>query len=321
MPKNQPANVVQQAFGDDYALYNGDCIEVLDAIPDATVGLSVFSPPFPGMYIYTNSPRDLGNCATLEEMIRHYSFLVPKLLRVTMPGRNCCVHLCQLPTRKSKEGYIGLKDFRGATIQAMIDGGWIYAGEVTIDKNPQVQATRSKERGLLFKSLANDSSVMRMGLADYILQFRKPGDNPVPIRAGVSQRYDNPEGWITEQEWIEWAAPVWYRHYKGMPGGIRETDVLNVQSARENDDERHLCPLQLGVIERCVNLWSAPGDTVLSPFAGIGSEGFVSLKLRRKFIGIELKTSYWRTACENLEWALRQRASGDTLFSAAADAE
>ncbi len=191
-------------------------------------------------------------------------------------------------------------------IRTMERAGWRYYGEVCIDKDPQVKAIRTKDQGLLFKSLAKDSSVMHMALADYVLQFRKPGQNPVPIAAGLSDRYRNTEGWITPEEWIEWAAPVWYRASDDYPGGIRETDVLNVAQAREERDERHLAPLQLGVIERCVKLWSAPGDLVFSPFAGIGSEGVVALQHDRRFVGSELKPAYWKVACRNLSGARSQ---------------
>lgn len=325
---------------EDYAIYNADCIEFARTMPDNIIGLSVFSPPFPGMYAYTDSERDMGNCTSIEEMMAHFDFLIPELLRVTMPGRLCCIHLCQLTAMKSREGYIGLHDYRGDMIRGMIRHGWRFAGEVTIDKNPQIQATRNKERGLLFKSLATDSSMMRMALADYLIYFRKDGENPLPIQAGMSEKYNNGGGWITEDEWIEWAAPVWYRHvkprdvvvsetgeptvvgrgYGGYPqqymatSGIRETDVLNVACARDDDDERHLCPLQIGVVERAVKLWSAPGDTVFSPFLGIGSEGFVSVKNGRKFIGTELKPSYFRVAARNLADAVRQRDEGECVL-------
>lgn len=318
-------NALNQINGENWSLINGDCCEAIKGIPDNSVGLSVFSPPFPGMYAYSNSTRDIGNCTSIDEMIEHFSFLMPELLRVIKPGRMCCVHLCQLTAMLSRDGYIGLKDYRGRTISEMEKAGWIYAGEVTIDKNPQVQAVRNKERGLMFKTLANDSSLMRMGLADYLIYFRKPGANENPIRAGISKKYENPNGWITEEQWIEWAAPVWYRQVLGdgrrdvtnYPGanmvtdGIRETDVLNVACGRDDKDERHLCPLQLGVIERAVALWSNPGDVVFSPFAGIGSEGYQSLKMGRKFIGIELKPSYFKVACDNLAMA-QQRT--DTLI-------
>lgn len=286
--------------GDRWRLMLGDCVERVAEIDAETVGLSVFSPPFPGMYVYSDSPRDMGNARDIGELIDHYRFLIPELLRVTMPGRSCCVHLCQSISVKYLDGFSGIKDFRGAVISAMEECGWIYYGEVCIDKDPQVKAIRTKDQGLLFKSLANDASRMHMALADYLLQFRKPGDNPEPIRAGISERYGNPDGWITAEEWIEWAAPVWYRASEGYPGGIRETDVLNVAVARDDRDERHIAPLQLGVIERAVKLWSNPGDLVLSPFAGIGSEGYVALKHGRRFVGVELKQSYFDTACRNL---------------------
>lgn len=293
------------ANGRDWTLYLGDTVEQIDNIATGSVGLVVTSPPFPGMYAYTNSVHDIGNCGTIDQMIEHWRYMVgpDKLLRITMPGRMAAIHLCQLTAMKSREGYIGLHDYRGRVIQMMIDEGWVYAGEVTIDKNPQVQAVRNKERGLLFKSLATDSSMMRMALADYLIYFRKPGENPEPIHAGMSKRYNPDGGWITEQEWIEWAAPVWYRAKAGIPGGIRETDVLNVRQARETDDERHLCPLQLGVIERAVKLWSAPGDLVFDPFNGIGSVGTESLRLGRRYVGCELKESYWTTSVDNLTLA------------------
>lgn len=309
--------------GKGWSLMLGDSCERLEELETDSVGLNVFSPPFPGMYAYTNSPRDMGNCQSVPEMLEHFYFLMPELLRVTMPGRMCCVHLMQLTAMQSRDGYIGVKDYRGAVIHEMQEAGWIYAGEVTIDKNPQVQAVRNKERGLLFKTLATDSSRMRMALADYVIYFRKPGNNPTPIHAGMSEKYNNGHGWITEEEWIEWASPVWYRRVdkdgrrtiQNYPGrdqatdGIMETDVLNnFRDARAEDDERHLCPLQLGVIERCIKLWSAPGDLVLSPFAGIGSEGYKALLLGRKFVGIELKDSYYHKALENLRAAADKHA-------------
>jgi DNA modification methylase len=295
------------AEGDGWALHQGDCIDVLPEISDESVGLSVFSPPFPGMYVYSDSDRDMGNTSDLREFAAHMRWLARDLLRVTMPGRTCAIHLTQLPAQKVRDGYVGLKDMRGAVIRTMQRAGWVYYGEVAIDKDPQVKAIRTKDQGLLFKSLAKDSAVMHMALADYVVQFRKPGANIEPIRAGTSERYKN-DGWITAEEWIEWAAPVWYRASKDYPGGIRETDVLNVQQARDDRDERHICPLQLGVIERCVKLWSAPGDLVLSPFAGIGSEGVVSLQLGRRFLGVELKPSYFDVAKRNLGNAVAQQS-------------
>ncbi|MGH8527828.1 MAG: DNA methyltransferase, partial [Gammaproteobacteria bacterium] len=233
-----------------------------------------------------------------------------ELLRTLKPGRTCAVHLTQGVAFKGTDGYSGIKDFRGAVIRTMESAGFVYYGEVCIDKCPQLKAIRTKDHGLLFKSLATDASKMHMALADYVLQFRKPGDNPEPIRAGVSEKYGNPDGWITQEEWIEWAAPVWQRQTDKYQRGIRETNVLNVRVAREEKDERHLCPLQLDVIERCVKLWSNPGDLVLSPFAGIGSEGHVALKYNRRFVGVELKRSYFEVACRNLAQSEQQLSFG-----------
>ena len=294
------------AEGDGWLLYLGDSAEVVHDLEPASIGLSVFSPPFPGMYVYSASDRDMGNTHDLREFAGMMRPLAEGLLTATMPGRSCAIHLCQTTAQKVRDGYVGIKDFRGSVIRMMERAGWIYYGEVCIDKNPQLKAIRTKDQGLLFKSLANDASKMHMALADYVLQFRKPGDNPEPIRAGVSDRYGNPDGWITQEEWIEWAAPVWYRASEEYPGGIRETDVLTVREARDDKDERHLAPLQLGVIERCVKLWSAPGETVFSPFAGIGSEGYVALRLGRDFVGVELKPSYWKAAQRNLSTARTQ---------------
>ena len=328
-------NCMDQHITDDYSLFNGDSVELMDGLPDQSVGLSIYSPPFPGMYVYSNSPHDIGNVMDVDQMIEHFRFLVnkDKLYRVTMPGRLTAIHLMQLQAFVNRDGYMGLKDYRGKTIQMMIDEGWIYKGEVCIDKNPQLQATRNKEHQLLFKSLATDSANMRMALADYLIYFQKPGKNPEPIQAGMSPKYNPNGGWITEDEWIRWAMPiwpvsdwadghdclmppVWYRQTKGNYHGIKETDVLNVKQARDTDDERHLCPLQLGVIERSVKLWSNPGDVILSPFAGIGSEGYQAIKFGRKFVGFELKESYYRNAIKNLDQAIAERdAQQNTLFS------
>lgn len=287
--------MLDQVVTDNYALYNGDSVEVIQGVPENTVDLSVFSPPFMSLYTYTPTERDIGNSATPEQFWGHFGFLIENLLRVTKPGRNCCVHVSQVPAMLIRDGYIGLKDFRGQTINNFEERGWIYYGEVCIDRCPQAQAIRLHSKGLLFAQLRRDASWMRPALADYILVFRKPGDNTVPVL---------PE--LTNDEWIEWARPIWY--------GIRETETLNAAEGRDADDERHICPLQLGTIERCVRLWSNRGETVLSPFAGIGSEGYQSLKLARKFIGIELKESYYRTAAKNLERALNSDSNQLNIF-------
>lgn len=287
-------NVQDQAIGESFAIYNGDSCDVLGGLPDDSIDLTVFSPPFASLYTYSPSDRDLGNCRDDADFFRHFGFITQHLARVLKPGRIACVHVQQIATQKAKDGVIGLRDFRGDVIRHFINHGFIYHGEVCIDKDPQAQAIRTKSKSLLFVQLHKDSTWSRPALADYIIMFRAPGDSAVPVVPDL----DN-------EEWIQWARPIWY--------GIRESDTLNVAEARDNDDERHVCPLQLGTIERCVRLWSNPGETVLSPFMGIGSEGFVSVKHGRRFVGIELKPSYFVTAAKNLQRAAREK-SQPTLF-------
>lgn len=265
----------------------GDNGERLPEIADNSVGLSVFSPPFMSLYTYSPTERDLGNSRNEEEFFTHFSFIIAQLLRVTMPGRNCCVHVAQVPAMLSRDGYIGLKDFRGKTIEAFERGGFIYHGEVCIDKDPQAQAIRTKSKALLFTQMRKDSTWLRPALADYILVFRKPGDNAVPVIPDTSN-----------DEWIEWARPIWY--------GIRESDTLNIAEGRDQNDERHICPLQLETIERCIRLWSNAGDLVLDPFAGIGSTPYQAVKLGRRAVGCELKPSYFAAAVKNLHRATRE---------------
>lgn len=278
----------------DYTLMLGDSCERMRELPDASVDLSIFSPPFANLYTYSPSERDLGNSRDEEEFHRHFGYIIDELLRVTRPGRNACVHVQQIGARLGQDGFIGLKDFRGDVIASFVERGWVYYGEVCIDKDPQVQAIRTKSKGLLFVQLHKDSSWSRPGLADYILLFRKPGENAVPILPDISN-----------EEWIRWARPVWY--------DIKESETLNAAEGRDAQDERHICPLQLGVIERCIRLWSNPGEVVFSPFMGIGSEGYQALKFGRKFCGIELKPSYFETARRNLEKMSRQKTQA-TLF-------
>jgi DNA modification methylase len=273
--------VTDDAHGQNWTLMLGDSCERLAEVDDASIDLSVYSPPFASLFTYSPSPRDLGNSHDRQEFLEHYGFVIREVLRATKPGRLSCVHVQQLTTNKSTHGTVGLTDFRGQVIAAHQQAGWIFHGEVTVDKDPQAQAIRTKAHALMFQTLRRDSSMTRPALADYVLIFRKPGDNAVPIQGDV----DN-------ETWIEWARPVWY--------SIRETDTLNTRVARDDADERHICPLQLPLIERCVRLWSNPGETVLSPFAGIGSEGVVSVQHDRRFVGCELKASYWRTAVDNL---------------------
>jgi hypothetical protein len=281
--------MTDDAYGDNWHLMLGDSCERLAEIPDDSIGKSIYSPPFASLFTYSPSDRDLGNSRDRDEFFEHYGFIVREVLRVTMPGRLSAVHCQQIATQKWRDGAIGLTDFRGDIIRAHVDAGWIFHGEVTIDKDPQAQAIRTKAASLMFVTLNKDSSMSRPALADYLLLFRKPGDNPEAIK---------PE--CDNETWIEWARPVWL--------GIRESATLNATVARENEDERHICPLQLPLIERSVRLWSNRGDTILSPFAGIGSEGYVAIQHGRRFVGCELKPSYWATACANLREAERLAA-------------
>lgn len=312
--------MANEVITNDYAIYQGDCVELIRNLPDESIGLSVFSPPFPGMYAYTDSERDMGNCTSFSEMLSHMQFLLSELHRVLMPGRSVAIHLTQEPVFQWQEGYYGLRDFRGEVIREMQKVGFILRSERMIDKDPQLKAARTKDAGLQMKSGANDSARWTGTMPDYLLQFGKRGENPIPIKALIDHdnpSMRNPNGWITKQEWIWWASAIWWNSKRHTPdGGISETDVLrNFTSGKDKDDEKHLCPLQLGVIERCVKLWSAPGDTVLSPFLGIGSEGYVSLKHGRRFVGFELKPSYFNVAAENLADAVRQRDDIGGLFA------
>ena len=281
-----------EATGDNWRLLLGDSAERMKEIPTDSVGLSVFSPPFLSLYTYSPTERDLGNSRNYGEFFQHFGYIVDELLRVTMPGRNACVHVQQLTTTLAAHGVIGMYDFRGDVIRLFQEHGWTYYGEVCIDKDPQAQAIRTHSKGLLFVQLRKDSAWSRPALADYILIFRKPGDNPKPVETDI----DN-------ETWIEWARPIWY--------GIKESDTLNAAAARDEKDERHICPLQLGTIERCIRLWSNIGDTVLSPFAGIGSEGYEALLHGRQFVGIELKPEYFNQAVKNLNAAERKAGQID----------
>lgn len=281
--------VTDEAVGDGWRLLLGDSCERLSELPPESVDLSVFSPPFASLFTYSPSDRDLGNSVDRAEFLAHYGYIVEQLARVTKPGRLCVVHCQQVALQKARDGVVGLTDFRGDLIRAHLDAGFLFHGEVTIDKDPQVQALRSKATALMFVTLRRDAASSRPALADYLLMFRAPGENKIPIN---SDDIDNPT-------WIEWARPVWT--------GIREFNTLNAAAGRDDADERHICPLQLDLIERCIRLWSNEGETVLSPFAGIGSEGYEAIKLRRQFVGCELKPSYWRTAADNLARAEAER--------------
>lgn len=299
--------VTDDAEGENWRLMLGDACERLAEIPDDSIGLSVYSPPFASLFTYSPSLRDLGNASSRQEFLEHYGFIIGHILRATMPGRITCVHVQQLTTTKVTHGHTGLTDFRGDVIRAYLDAGWIFHGEVTVNKDPQAQAIRTKAQALMFVTKNRDSAMTRPALADYLLMFRKPGDNPTPIKNDV-----------TNEEWIDWAQPLWLDRGEPHPDGehlapvwlgVRETNTLNAAAGRDQADERHICPLQLDFIERCVRLWSNPGETVLTPFAGIGSEVYMAVKLGRRAVGVELKPSYWRTAVANLQELDRMMAA------------
>lgn len=293
-------NVLDQSIGEDFALYQGDCTEVVKGLPSDSLHYTIFSPPFASLYTYSNSERDMGNCRTHSEFFEHFRFLVTDLLRVTMPGRLLSFHCMDLPTSKSRDGFIGLTDFRGDLIRMFVDAGWILHSQVCIWKDPVTAMQRTKALGLLHKQIKKDSCMSRQGIPDYVVTVRKPGDNP--------ERVSHTDQTFPVEMWQRYASPIWM--------DIDPSDTLQYRSAREHDDERHICPLQLGVIRRCMELWTNPGDRVLSPFAGIGSEGFVALEMGRRFLGVELKRSYFEQATRNLQGAKKQQS----LFGGVSDA-
>ena len=287
-------NVLDQVCTEDYCLYHGDATEVLRGLPDNAVHYSIYSPPFAGLYVYSDSERDLGNSSTYDEFFTHYGYLVAQVYRVLRPGRLVSVHCMLLPTSKAHHGYIGLQDFRGDLIRAHQQAGFIYHSEVCIWKDPVTAMQRTKALGLLHKQLKKDSAMSRQGVPDYLCTFRKPGENDEPV-AHTDESFP-------VALWQRHASPVWM--------DITPSDTLQRESAREEADEKHIAPLQLEVIRRAVRLWSNPGDVVLSPFCGIGSEAFVALAERRRAIGIELKVSYYRQAVHNCARAIEARAQG-----------
>jgi superfamily II DNA or RNA helicase len=282
------------ARGEGWTLYLGDSVEVVSEIDSDSVGYSVFSPPFASLYTYSASERDMGNCTDHAEFGEHFRYLVDQLLRVTKPGRLCSFHCMNLPTSKARNGYIGIADFRGELIRTFQDAGWIYHSEVCIWKDPVTAMQRTKALGLLHKQLKKDACMSRQAIPDYVVTMRKPGDNP--------DRVTNTNESFPVSEWQEYASPIWM--------DINPSDTLQASSAREEQDERHICPLQLEVIRRCLRLWTREGDLVLSPFAGIGSEGFEAVRNGREFVGVELKRSYYEQACRNLDRAVVESRQG-----------
>jgi DNA modification methylase len=315
-------NVIDQASGNGWHIYNADCVEAVGAMPDASVDFSIYSPPFASLYTYSNSGRDMGNVRDDAEFAEHFAHLTPHLFRVLKPGRLMAVHCMLLPASKTRDGFIGLKDFRGDLIRIFQRAGFIFHSEVTIWKNPVTAMQRTKALGLLHKTIRSDSAKSRAGIADFLVVMVKPGENAEPIA--------HPDDSFPVDRWQRYASPVWatsdgadddgmltFRDpRKGEPetdsSGIDATDTLQYMSARDDDDEKHICPLQLGVIRRAVRLWTNPKDVVLSPFAGIGSEGYVSVQEGRRYVGTELKPSYYRLAVRNLQSA-EPNAKGKTI--------
>ncbi len=302
--------VLDEACGQDWHAYNGDCVPVTAAMPDNSLHYSVFSPPFASLYTYSASERDMGNVRNHGEFFEQHDFLLRELFRVTMPGRNLSMHCMALPTSKTRDGYIGLSDFPGQLIDAARRVGWIWHSRVVIWKDPVTAMQRTKALGLLHKQIKKDSCMSRMGIPDEVITFRKPGVNVQPVSHTAEQ--------FPVSQWQEWASPTWTVSDSAQDlhlleqwsslywDDINPSDTLQFRSARENDDEKHICPLQLEVIRRCVRMWSNPGDVVLSPFMGIGSEGHVALEEGRRFVGAELKPSYYRQAVANLRSARKQ---------------
>ena len=274
------------ARGENWTAMLGDSCERLKELEPDSIDLSVYSPPFADLYTYTDTERDLGNSRGWDEFFDHYAYIIRGVLRATKPGRLTCVHVSDIPAMAQKDGYIGIRDFPGAVIRAYEAEGWTFVGRAFVQKNPQAQAIRTKSKALLFVQLRKDSADSRPALIDQILLFKKPGDNAVPVNPVDNGEMDN-------EKWIEWAHGIWL--------GISETDTLQYSVARGEDDEKHICPLQLGTIERCIKLYSNPGETVLTPFGGIGSEGYQAVKFGRKAKLIELKPEYFDVLVRNMQ--------------------
>lgn len=275
--------ILAQEVNDDFSLYNGDSCELIKDIPDNSIHYTIFSPPFASLYTYSNSDRDMGNCKGDEEFYEHFKFLAEELYRVTMPGRLLSFHCMDLPLMKQRDGVIGLKDFPAIVRQIFEDVGFVYHSKVTIWKNPVTEMQRTKALGLLWKQIKKDSAMNRQGIPDYIVTMRKPLDNPEPIT--------HTDESFPCDVWQKYASPVWM--------DINQSDTLQRKSARQEQDEKHICPLQLEVIQRCIELWSNPNDIVLDPFAGIGSTPYTAIRLGRRGLGFELKQSYYEQAVKN----------------------
>lgn len=329
-------NVLDQSVGKNYHIYNADCVEVARNLPDESIGFSVYSPPFSSLYTYSNSDRDMGNSKTHDDFFDQYKFLIKEKLRITKKGRLTAVHCMNLTTTKGRDGFIGMYDFRGEIIRAHVEAGWIFHSEICVWKDPVVAMQRTKALGLLHATIKKDSSMSRQGIPDHIVVFRKPEENedkidgefqyyvgdmdlndyitresPDSVAGQKFSEFTRDDGNTLQKRssgssidiWQHYASPVWF--------DIRQTNTLQFREARGHDDERHICPLQLDVIERCNQLWSKHGDVVFSPFMGIGSEGYIALQMGRKFIGAELKESYFKVAKKHLDKAENQPTQQD----------
>ena len=319
--RNESPKVIDQTITDEYTLYQGDCVQVMRGIPSDSVHMSCFSPPFASLYSYTDAQQDMSNVRDYAEFFGGMDFMIAEMRRILMPGRLVSFHCINLPLSIEHDGVIGLRDFRGDLIRAFEKHGFIYHSEVVIWKDPLIAATRTHALGLAHKQIVEDSSRCRVGIPDYLVTMRKPGENP----EAVSHKPSGFDRWIGPKQdepkaekkadpaknkyshyvWQRYASPVWF--------DIDPSDTLQRNSIRDEDDSRHICPLQLTVIRRAIELWSNPGDVVFSPFAGIGSEGYVAIEERRRYVGVELKDTYYRQACSNLDAAMKLRDQG-TLY-------
>lgn len=314
--------VIDQASGANWFLWNGDCVSVARKLPDESVHYTIYSPPFISLYTFSDDPRDMSNCRSDDEFWTHYRFLIAEVYRITKPGRLVSIHCMNLPTSKLRDGFIGIRDFRGDIIRAHQDAGFIFHSEVVIRKDPVSAMQRTKAIGLLHKQIKKDSAISRMAIPDYIVTLRKPGDNLEPVTGPFDTYYGSeagPTDPLHSKAWDEdagqmvpamvvpgeerYSIAVWQRYAEPVWLDVAQSDVLSRKEARDEADEAHIAPLQLTPIRRCVDLWTNPGDVVFSPFAGIGSELFVALQMGRRAIGAELKASYFRQAVQNCERA------------------
>lgn len=321
--ERRQVSVKAKEIGDLYALYCGDCCELIGGVKDSTIGYTIFSPPFSSLYAYSDDDADMGNCSGDEEFFEHFAFLIPELLRVTMPGRLCSVHSMQLPTTKQHHDVIGIRDFPGDIVRAFTEAGWVYHSRVVIWKDPLIAATRTKAIGLAHKQICKDSTRCRQGIADYLDTFVKPGENTNPVdhhrKDAGFEKFIGDKDQLTSNEhdlmrqrttdprtnkhshviWRRYASPVWMDIRQTRVVGS-EPGTVSYAKGREQDDEKHICPLQLDVYDRCIDMWTNEGDSVLEPFGGVGSGGFSACAMGRKYLSFELKESYFRIAVQNV---------------------